>query len=178
MKTQKWLRGLALGGLLMACQAVVADTLDIGTAWGFRGEPVSVPVTLTASVDCTALLARLKYDRAVLENPAVLPGPLLSATHRADGHPPEPGRFNLVVYGATGAPAFTSQSGVVCYLVFDIRTRAPLGRTFIQFTGEETSGLPVTDLTDVVGATVAHDALGGSVMVGGTRASRSWSLYD
>jgi hypothetical protein len=67
--------------IFLLCRAVSAQTLTIGTDSGQAGDSVSVPVILTDSEDNKAVLVRVDYDSTRLENPSVIAGGILSASH-------------------------------------------------------------------------------------------------
>jgi len=164
--------------LLAVAYDAGAQTIAVGNGWGVQGETASVPVTLTASADYTAVLARLEYDATALVNPSAAGGPLLAAAHALDFHSPQPGRVNVAVYPDSGMPAFTAQTGVLFTLSFDILPTARLGQSAIGFTTAGTPALPTSDLTDTTGAVALHQTRPGWVLVRGATTVRPWMLYE
>jgi len=171
-----WIVGLVLA-LPALCAAASAATLAVGTASAGPGQAVSIPVTLTAGVDCTSALLRVEYDPAVLESPSAAPGPLVSQSHALDSFCPAAGRLNVCVYSFSGAPAFAAQTGVLCYLTFTVKAGAPAGPSNITITTQGAPALPASGLVDTTGAAVAHTATPGSVEIKGTTGANFWRLY-
>ena len=142
-----------------------AQTLTIGTDSGLAGDPVSIPVTLSAAEAHSAALVRIEYATDVLENPVASAGALLSATHVLDSYAPEAGYFNAIVYSPTGTPAFTAASGTLLSVAFSIKSTAPAGLSSIKFTASGTPALAASDLVNVMAEPVTHSSLDGSLTV-------------
>jgi len=122
--------------------------------------------------------ARAEFDPAVLENPAAMPGPLLSADHVLDFYSPVPGRFNVAVYPATDLPGFTGLYGTLFTLSFEVNTEAIGEASFVRITSAGTPGLPASNLTGAAGSAVPHTTKDGIVRVAGTAARETWMLYE
>ena len=157
---------------------IPAQVVQIGAASGFPGATVQVPVTLAGAADASAALVRLDYDPFALALPSVLPGELLSPAHAIDAHAPEPGRFNVAVYAADGAPPLAGPSGTLLILVFLISSDAAPGDTPITLTAA-TPALPTSDLIAATGARLGHAVEAGHVTVLSEAGLRSdWLLYE
>ena len=156
----------------------LANTISIGEAAGRPGETVSLPVTLQAAGDCSALLLRLEYDPGALEAPSAGEGAILAPAHSFDAFSPQPGRLNLVACGLTEIAPFASQTGVVAELHFRIRNEAPEGAVEIALTSAGTPDLPNSNLLDAAGATLTHGVAAGRVIVKPRLAgAKTWMLY-
>ena len=170
-----------LGAMTLAMVAVAsgaaAQTISIADTQGRRGGTVPVAVRLSAPTAMTAALLRVEYDPTVLENPAVMPGPMLWPNHAIDSHAPVAGRFNVAVYPTTRMPGFAALQGTLFTLLFDVKIDAPLGASPVKVTTAGTPGLPASDLTDTAGAVVAHTTTDGSVRLS-LAARGSWMLYE
>jgi hypothetical protein len=158
--------------------AAGAQTIAVGNGWGVQGGAASVPVTLIASADYTAVLGRFEYDATALTSPSAAAGPLLGAGHVLDFHSPQPGRLNVAVYPDSGMPAFAAQTGTLFTLSFDIPRNARLGQSAIRFTTAGTPALPASDLTNTAGGVAPHQKRPGSVTIYGAAGVRPWMLYE
>jgi hypothetical protein len=168
----------AVALLLTVAYDATAQTIAVGNSLGVQGGATTVPVTLIAAADYTAVLARFEYDATALTSPSATAGPLLAAGHALDFHSPEPGRVNVAVYADSGMPAFTAQTGTLFTLSFDILPTARLGQSAIRFTTAGTPALPASDLTDTAGGVAPHQKRPGSVTIYGAAGVRPWMLYE
>ena len=169
----------AVLGLVLIHSMAGAQTLTIGTDSAKPGQAVQVPVILSAGVDSAAALVRIDYDADKMENPSALAGPLVGAGHALDAFSPEPGRLNVAVYPPAGAPALTAQSGILFYLVFDIKAGATSGATPLALTTAGPPALPALDLTAADGSSLTPTLTAGSVTIlAKSSAHREWLLYE
>lgn len=173
-------RALPVLAFLSVCSlASAAQTVAIGTDSGKPGESVSLPVDLTATMNCTALLLRLDFDSARLENPSVTAGDLITSGHSIDCFSPAPGRVNIAIYATDGAPAFTALSGLLFHLNFTVKAGASPGETVITLTNNGVPALPAKNLIKATGGTAGITVTPGTVAVEAeTGADESWRQYQ
>ncbi len=145
--------------------ATAAQTLAIGSDSARPGHTVSIPVTYTATVNCTAALLRIEYDSTRLENATVEAGELVGADHIMESSAPEAGRINIAVFPRDGAPAFTAQSGVMVVLHFKIKDGTPAGEIPVKFTSVGTPNLPSANVIKVNGVAAGLLTVAGKVAV-------------
>jgi len=164
---------------ILSSIASAAQTVAIGTDGGRPGESVVLPVNLTATMNCTALLLRLEFDGTRLENPSVTAGAMISTGHTIDCFSPEPGRVNIAIYATDGAPAFTALSGLLFNLNFTIKAGATPGDARIKLTTTGTASRPAANLIKATGGTAGIVVPPGIVTVEAeTGAGKSWRQYQ
>lgn len=158
--------------------ASAAQTLTIGTASAQPGETVSIPLTLSATVNCTAALLRIQYDATKLENATVEAGALLGPNHVMETHTPVAGRLNIAIFPRAGAPAFTAQAGELAVLTFKIKTDAPAGEALIKIASKGMPELPAANLikTNSLAASLSVQT-GKVVVVPVASVKKSWTDY-
>ena len=170
-----WMAALMLCSLTAASAQTI---FNVGEGAAKPGEPVKVPVELSAQTDCTSALVRIEYDAVVLESPLALIGDLVGSDHVLDVYSPEAGRLNIAIYSPSGTEPFAAQTGILFNLVFDIKADAQPGTVPISVANTGSPDLPSMDLTAVDGSTLSPTSTPGSVTVLAKNSTRAyWLLY-
>ena len=170
---------LVFFALAVVESAFAAPAVVIGTDGGRPGESVSLPVNLTATMNCTALLLRLQFDSTRLKNPSVTAGDLISSGHSMECFSPAPGRVNIAIYATPGAPAFTALSGLLFNLTFRVKAGATPGDAQVKLTNAGTVTRPNANLIKTTGGTAGITVTAGKVTVEAeAEANKSWRQYQ